>query len=657
MSKRFLLKSGYKKFKDHPDLKNLRVEVETDDDFDGHIRCPVHDDGHPSLMIYQEQETFHCYGCGWSGTAKQIEGIFSYIDRDGNLLFQVLRLHDKGLRKTFVQRKRDGDDWIYEKGDSVLYNLPRVLECENVFIVEGEGKAYILNRAFKDEEADQETTATTAPGGASVRWKKKYSECLKGKNVFVLADNDDVGETHALDICQNLKPVAKSLRLVGLPGLDVKEDVADWLEHGHTLKELVELAVETPEWEPDECEAAGVESEKPEPEEPEIDVSQFEPLSVEKLTEILGLTIVRDNTNKLVTFLCLLTAFTDDCQFNTSLNAPSSTGKSYIPLEIDKLFPDKDVMELGYCSPMSFFHDYGKWDKDKKVMVMDLERKIIIFIDQPHTILLERLRPILSHDRKEVMSKITDKTEKAGTRTKNLIIKGFPSVVFCSAGLKIDEQEITRFILLSPDMDQEKLKEAIHMVFQKEANKEEFAKQVEENPDRQALKLRIQAIKQAKVTEVRLHKPELAEGVFDGMNNDTLKPRHMRDAGRVCRIIKALALLNTWFRERDGSIIYTNDEDVQNGLTIWNSIAEPNDLNLPPYIFDIFKKVIEPLCVECDNVGIHRKDILRRHYQVFKKFLSDISLGKEIIPMLQTAGLIREEKDPNLKTAKLIFLT
>ena len=59
------------------------------------------------------------------------------------------------------------------------------------------------------------------------------------------------------------------------------------------------------------------------------------------LIDVLDLTIKKDRENKLVTFLCLLSAYTDSAQFNLSFNAPSSSGKSYIPLEIAQLFPQE----------------------------------------------------------------------------------------------------------------------------------------------------------------------------------------------------------------------------------------------------------------------------------------------------------------------------
>jgi len=195
---------------------------------------------------------------------------------------------------------------------------------------------------------------------------------------------------------------------------------------------------------------------KAEPVRPPVDTSQLKPLTSQELISILGLTIKKDEENKLITFLCELSAYTEGSQFNISFNAPSSTGKSYIPTEIARLFPEEDVIEIGYCSPTAFFHDVGEYIKDKGGYLVDLSRKILIFLDQPHTQLLERLRPLLSHDKKEIRLKITDKTQKFGLKTKTVLLRGYPSVIFCTAGLKIDEQEATRFLLLSPETNQEK---------------------------------------------------------------------------------------------------------------------------------------------------------------------------------------------------------
>lgn len=404
-----------------------------------------------------------------------------------------------------------------------------------------------------------------------------------------------------------------------------------------------------------------IEAELPE----EIDTSNFKPLTGKDLIEILGLTIKRDEENKLVTFLAGLSAYSEEGQFNISFNAPSSTGKSYIPTEIARLFPEGDVIEIGYATPTAFFHDIGKWDKEKKGYIVDLERKIILFLEQPHTLLLQHLRPLLSHDKKEIQMKITDKSQKHGLRTKNIFIRGYPAVIFCTANLKMDEQEATRFILLSPQADQEKIRAAIQEKIKKETDVKAYKDTLDDEPSRKLLKKRIRAIKQEGIKEVKLHDPkQISAEFFKGKN--LLKPRHQRDIGRFISIIKAFALLNLWFRERDGNTIVTSDDDINEALQVWQTISESQEFNLPPYVYNLYQDIIVPLWQDKNSseetvgdmvseVGVTRQEIMDAHLRLYGQFLDDWKLRQWIIPMLQSAGLIREEQDPNDKRRAWIF--
>ena len=116
---------------------------------------------------------------------------------------------------------------------------------------------------------------------------------------------------------------------------------------------------------------------------PPLDTSQFQPITTEKLIEILGLTIKRDEINKLICFLAQLSTYTTDSQLNISFNAQSSTGKSFIPIEIAKLFPKEDVIEVAYVSPMAFFHDYGYTTKRNKVILSIFPKKSLFSSTNP----------------------------------------------------------------------------------------------------------------------------------------------------------------------------------------------------------------------------------------------------------------------------------
>lgn len=370
---------------------------------------------------------------------------------------------------------------------------------------------------------------------------------------------------------------------------------------------------------------------------------KFPSITIEELNEVLGQSVKFDNENKLITFFAQLSAFTEEDQFNVSFNAPSSTGKSYIPLEIASLFPKEDLMELGYCSPQSFFHD-AEENKETGEFVKDLSRKIIIFIDQPNPELLSRLRPILSHDRKETVTKITDKKEKKGMRTKTIKIIGFPSVIHCSAGLRIDEQESTRMFLLSPETSQEKIRAAIHEKARKEANREVYRQELLRAPGRCNLQDRIRAIRDAHINQIIIADYEAVFKKFTSRHT-SLKPRDTRDIGRVFSLAKMHALLNLWNRDHIGSGLKATEHDVEIAFQIWDSVSESQELNLAPYVLQFHREIMVPASNELGYST--KKDVVGAHFRVYGRPLDDWRFRNQIIPSLEAAGLINVEKDPN----------
>ncbi len=397
-------------------------------------------------------------------------------------------------------------------------------------------------------------------------------------------------------------------------------------------------------------------------------MKSYPPITAKELVEILGTTIKHDDDNKLVALLVELSAYTEDSQLNLSFNAPSSSGKSFIPMEIAALFPQEDVIQLGYVSPTAFFHSAGEFDKEKKQYLVDLERKIIIFLDQPHTMLLEHLRPLLSHDKKEIEVQVTDKSQKHGLRTKKIILRGYPSVVFCSAGLRLDEQEATRFLLLSPEINQEKLRAGVVESLRKASDRDAYWDYTELNPPRQQLRGRIEAIKAASVKNIRITDKDRAyieERFF--ASRPMLKPRHQRDIKRLVSLIKIFALLNFWHRKNEGSGIVANRNDIEAAFEIWDRIAVAQELNVPPFVYRIYVDVVVAAFIEKNaaryqefvditgRLGLSRQEIMTKHYDAYGRTLDATMLRQQILPMLTQAGLIYEEQDPNDKRNKLVF--
>jgi uncharacterized protein (DUF927 family) len=103
-----------------------------------------------------------------------------------------------------------------------------------VFIAEGE-KAVDALRSLR-------LVATTNPMGAG-KWKPEWARFLAKKQVIILPDNDDVGKKHALAVAKSLVGIAQSVRVVELPGLPDKGDVADWVQSGGDREALLALVV------------------------------------------------------------------------------------------------------------------------------------------------------------------------------------------------------------------------------------------------------------------------------------------------------------------------------------------------------------------------------------------------------------------------------
>jgi len=376
------------------------------------------------------------------------------------------------------------------------------------------------------------------------------------------------------------------------------------------------------------------------------------PLTVQELENILNTTVKFDGPTKLITFLAGLLTYTDAEQINLGFLAESSTGKSYIPLEISWYFPKEDVLKIGYASPTAFFHQMGQvervesFDGAKYAKVhINLANKLLIFLDMPHPGLLERLRPLLSHDEKQIESRITDKNEKHGMRTKIVVVTGFPTVMFCSANETLNEQEKTRLLILSPEKSQEKLLAALILKLLKESDREAFNQYMESEPSRVFLRARVEAIKSARIKHIIIPN-DLRDVIMQRFMEKRrwLQPRHLRDISRLLALIKAFALLNYAHRQRIGDAIVVNAEDVEVGFQLYEAISEPNELGISPEQYEIFKAMQNE---DKEGNGFTILEFQRLYLKTFHRPLG-YERAKTILKDLCGAGLLAEvpnEKD------------
>jgi RecA-family ATPase len=173
---------------------------------------------------------------------------YIYHALNGAMLYQVLRYehgHVPG-EKRFTQRSPAGveiadAEWFRTAGHvKVIYNWPEVARRadEVVHFAEGEKDADRLMACG--------LLATTVAGQ---NWSDTCVRALAGREVWIYEDNDEEGRANALASAEQLRGVARSIRIVRLPGLPSKGDVSDWLDAGHSKDELLEIGAKTPEWE------------------------------------------------------------------------------------------------------------------------------------------------------------------------------------------------------------------------------------------------------------------------------------------------------------------------------------------------------------------------------------------------------------------------
>lgn len=376
------------------------------------------------------------------------------------------------------------------------------------------------------------------------------------------------------------------------------------------------------------------------------------PTTFEEIAEILGSTIRQDEPTKLILFCAGILTFTTEDQINVLMSGESAGGKSYITLEVAAYFPSDIQIIVARASPTAFFHDVGRWDKEAKVLRVDLKQKLLIFLDQPHYTLLEMLRSLLSHDKRELLHKITDKSKRGELRTKNVVVEGYPTVIFCAAKLTLDEQERTRVFILSPETGQEKIDESLRLGIKRVGDREGYKQWVDSHPRRRWLKARIEAIQAARIKQVIIEDQEEVYQRFRQAHS-RLAPRHQRDLPRILSLVKAHALLNWRHRKtREPRTIVANREDTEAGFRLYDLIAKPNELGLSPQVYEIYESVIKPVLdkVQCAN----RKEILQAYNVFYGRSLSRKKLEDEILPSLEAAALITQEPDPSDKRRVLV---
>ena len=164
---------------------------------------------------------------------------YDYTDEAGTLLYQIVRfVHPTTGKKSIRPRKPDGSYGI-QGIRRVPYRLPELIAAVaagwTIYVTEGEKDADLINGL----ESGAEFFATTVPFGAETHWRPEFTPFFAGAKVVIVADRDEVGRRHALDVRHHLSAVAKSVGVVHAAGH--LHDAGDHVAAGHGLADFVPM--------------------------------------------------------------------------------------------------------------------------------------------------------------------------------------------------------------------------------------------------------------------------------------------------------------------------------------------------------------------------------------------------------------------------------
>ena len=384
-----------------------------------------------------------------------------------------------------------------------------------------------------------------------------------------------------------------------------------------------------------------------------------------------------------------LSRFTKE-PLNLFLKGESTIGKSYVTRNTLKILgEDRDVWFLGGLSPTALVHDYGVLKDEngyeinlldapsKKKLKMEnpdaspeelrrlfreeqqswleklrnsyyevnLEGKLLVFLEPPHIETFNKLRPILSHDAPQISYRFTDKTKSGQLRTTHVVIKGWPATIFCTSEEKFLKDLSTRSLTATPNLSENKIKAAVTLSSDFSAYGEDL---LEPDPEK------LQEIN-GLIAKIKVKAPKTVLTPLCHEVQRKIKywgKRVMRDWPHFLTLVKMNALLNFENRPK----VYVNDnprllataEDYIVVLKFWQQIEETTVTGVSGSALEVFNNLIKPLGPVTNYAQLTEKS-----KQLYSEPLSS-SVLRDYVRVLRVVGLVDTEPDPEDKRRKLI---
>jgi hypothetical protein len=357
---------------------------------------------------------------------------------------------------------------------------------------------------------------------------------------------------------------------------------------------------------------------------------------------IINRTVKCDNSLVRASLYAGFSTYTLD-PMNLVIAAPTSEGKTYTVLQTLQYFPSEDVKYIGSMSPKVIIRqnsilvdpeslkpvmediralkkqiEQEEDNEDLKsqleelksnaCLLIDLRKKIYVFLEPPHPDLWAIIKPIMSHDSFVMEHPYVDSNSREGIHVKTIITIGFPTFIFCTAKDESRWEQwdeiVSRSVVMSPNMSPRKYREANILNAQllgiPSAIQESLIRSTRETELAKKCVLYLKAqIETATVPlsekEFRYNNPVWIPYVeILGETLPANKGTEMRINKRLLSLLKIIALVkaNLRFQVNFANQILTiaSVEDLTGALYILQ-----NSTGLPPYKIRFFNEIFYPL--------------------------------------------------------------
>ena len=291
----------------------------------------------------------------------------------------------------------------------------------------------------------------------------------------------------------------------------------------------------------------------------------------------------------------------------------------------------------------------------KSRILIDLQGKTLVFLDAPQIELWDRLKPILSHDKYEIEFRITQ-DKKGGHSTKNVVIRGFPACIFCSAKNErkssIWEEIETRFLITSPNTDVVKYRKANKLTAMKFGIPDFASKIISSEEDAKYAKYWIGKIKEQiqrlyKGNKNPIWNPfqEIISQLFP--SNEGITMRNMQRFMTLCNIEtivnsdRNLTIEYITHTKMKKLYVITSLNDIDNAIKMIGVISV-----IPSDKLKFVADILQPCIAEKLTAGVTTHELAEKYKQVYKKETTPKKILETFLTPLYHYGIVDSKENP-----------